>query len=131
MFKILRSSTLALLVLFGLNQETNAQACAVKNLTVKVNSITSTPTSCIINADITWIQDANSGNKFSNVHIWTSTNYPTTLINYSKPPTAAELANSLGTIVVNNPSSTTPTLNTKYPPANSVQMVGMSAATKL
>ncbi|HSB94441.1 MAG TPA: T9SS type A sorting domain-containing protein [Flavitalea sp.] len=131
MFKILRSSALSLLVLFGLNQQTHAQACSVKNLTVKVNSITSTANSCVINADITWIQDANSGNKFSNVHIWTSTNYPTTLIKYSKPATAAELANSLGTIVVNNPSSATPTLNNKYPVDNSVKMVGMSAATKI
>ena len=131
MFKILRLSSLALLVLLGLNQKSHAQACAVKNLTVKVNSITSTANSCVINADITWIQDANSGNKFSNVHIWTSTNYPSTLIKYTKPPTAAELANSLGTIVINNPSSATPTLNNKYPVDNSVKMVGMSAATQL
>jgi hypothetical protein len=131
MFKILRSATLALLVLIGFNQKSNAQACSVRNLTVKVNSITSTANSCIINADITWIQDANGGNKFSNVHIWTSTNYPTTLIKYTKPPTAAELANSLGTIVINNPSSATPTLNTQYPVDNTVKMVGMNGATKL
>src|SRR5688572_21864935 len=131
MFKILRLSSLSLLVLLGLNQKSHAQACAVRNLTVKVNSITSTANSCIINADITWIQDANSGNKFSNVHIWTSTNYPSTLIKYSKSPTAAELANSLGTIVINNPSSANPTLNNKYPVDNSVKMVGMSAATQL
>jgi hypothetical protein len=131
MFKILRLSSLSLLVLLGLNQKSHAQACAVRNLTVKVNSITSSASSCVINADITWIQDANSGNKFSNVHIWTSTNYPSTLIKYTKPPTAAELANSLGTIVVNNPGTATPTLNNKYPVDNSVKMVGMSAATKL
>ena len=131
MFKILRTATLALLVLLGLNQQTYAQACSVRNLTVKVNSITSTANSCIINADITWIQDANGGNKFSNVHIWTSTDYPSTLIDYSKPPTKTELANSLGTIVVNNPSTTTPTLDTKYPQDASVKLVGITTATRL
>jgi len=131
MFKILRSASLALMLLVGLNSKSNAQACSVKNLTVKVNSITSTPTSCVVNVDITWIQDANGGNKFANVHLWTSANYPATPLKYSKPPTATELANSLGTIVIKNPSSVTPTLNATYPPNSSVRMVGATSSTQL
>lgn len=122
---------LSLFALLGLNQKSVAQACSVKNLLIKVNNITSTPTSCVVNADISWIQDANFGNKYSNVHIWSSSNYPSPVLSYAKPPTAAELANAIGTLVIKDPSSATPTLNATYPPASGVRMVGITAGTVL
>lgn len=129
MTKVLRIASVLLLVLTGMSQKSIAQACSVKNLTIKVNSITSTSNSCVIKADISWIQDANGGNKFTNVHIWTSSSYPNPILNYSKPPTATDLTNTLGTIVIANPSTTTPTLVSKYQGSNTVKMIGITGAT--
>jgi len=127
----LRTALLAFVLVALFSATGNAQACSVRNLTVKINSITSTATSCVVNADISWIQAANGGNKFTNVHLWSSANYPTTAIAYTKPPTATELANAIGTIVIKDPSSATPTLYATYPPNSSVTMVGTTASTQL
>jgi len=106
-----------------------SQSCTVRNLVIKVNSITSTPSSCIVNATISWIQASNSANSYTNVHIWTSANYPSPVLGYSKPPSASDLANALGTFVIDNPGSTTPTFDGTYPPANGVTLISKTAST--
>jgi hypothetical protein len=108
---------------------TYAQACQASNLRIKVNSIVSTAASCQVNATISWAQKSNSANKFTNFHIWTAVNYPGTLMNYSKPPSAADLANALGTFVIANPGSSTPSFYGSYPPAAGVTMIAATAST--
>jgi len=128
---LLHPSSLLIVILFIVARPVNvySQACNVSNLRIKVNSIVSTNSSCQVDATISWIQQSNSANKFTNFHIWTSANYPGTLYNYSKPPTAAQLANSLGTFVINNPGSSTPSFNGGYPPASGVPLIASTAST--
>ncbi|MDO6435122.1 T9SS type A sorting domain-containing protein [Flavitalea sp. BT771] len=107
----------------------HSQACNVSKLRIKVNNIISTGSSCQVNATISWIQQSNSANKFTNFHIWTGANYPSLLISYSKPPSPADLANSLGTFVIDNPGSSNPTLDSGYPPAAGVPLIAQTAST--
>jgi hypothetical protein len=108
----------------------HAQACTVSNLTVKLNSSGASGPNCIINVDISWDQSNNSGNKFTNVHLWTLANYPSPALTYSNPPTATDLVNALGTIVISNPTSATPTLATSYP-NGSVTMLSATGVQKV
>lgn len=107
------------------------QACTVTNLTVKLNSSSTSGPNCLINIDISWDQSNNSGNKFTNVHLWTSANYPSPALTYSNPPTATQLANALGTIVIIDPTSATPTLAGSYPSAPSVTMLSATGVQKV
>src|SRR5579859_2515925 len=106
-----------------------SQACQATKLQFKVNSISSTSSSCQVNATLSWVQKANNGNKFTNVHIWTSNNYPNPTITYSAPPTAAQLTNALGTFVIDNPGSSTPSFDGSYPPAPGVKLITKTAST--
>jgi len=107
----------------------HSQACNVSNLRIKVNNIISTGSSCQVNATISWIQKSNSANRYTNFHIWTAANYPNLLISYSKPPTAADLANSLGTFVIDNPGGSNPTMDAGYPQAAGVPLIAQTAMT--
>ena len=130
MKSILHLSTLLTVALFITANPANvySQACNVSNLRIKVNNITSTSTSCQVDASISWIQQSNSANKFTNFHIWASTNYPGAT-SYSKPPTATQLAGSLGTFVIDNPGSSTPGFDGGYPPASGVPLITSTAST--
>lgn len=94
-----------------------AQACSVSNITIKLNSTSSSGSNCIANVDISWDQVNNGGNKYTNVHIWTAANYPNPQLAYTAPPTLAQLSGAIGTIVVTNPTDANPTLGGSYPPA--------------
>lgn len=130
MKSILHPGALLVVVFIALahSEKTYAQACQASNLRIKVNSIISNPSNCQVNATISWIQKTNSANKFTNFHIWTGTSYPGAS-SYSKPPSAAGLANSLGTFVINNPGSSTPSFNGSYPPASGVPLITQTAST--
>lgn len=123
MVAILAISTLS-------NSKIYAQACTVSNLTVKFNNSTPSGANCIINVDISWDQSNNSGNKFTNIHLWTSANYPNPALTYSNPPTAIQLTNALGTIVISNPTAANPTLATSYP-QGSVTMLSATGVQKV
>jgi len=127
----LHLNVLFIITLFIFAHPVNAysQACNVSNLRIQVNNIISTGSSCQVNATISWVQQSNSANKFTNFHIWTSANYPGPLSAYSKPPSAVDLANSLGTFVINNPGSSTPGFNGSYPPASGVPLIASTAST--
>lgn len=117
-------------ILSGIHQQSLAQACSVSNITIKLNSATSSGGNCQVNADISWDQVNNNGNKYTNIHIWTQANYPNPQLTYAGPPTLAQLSGALGTIVVTNPTLTTPTLNSNYPTAPSATMLSASAIIK-
>jgi hypothetical protein len=104
-------------VLSGIHQRTLAQACSVSNITIKLNSATSSGGNCQINADISWDQVNNNGNKYTNIHIWSAANYPNPQLTYAGPPTLAQLSGAIGTIVVKDPTLASPTLNGSYPTA--------------
>lgn len=128
---LLYCMTAVLAVSLANSSELLAQACTVSNITVKLNSATPSGGNCLINIDLSWDQSNNSGNKFTNVHLWTLANYPSPAINYSGGvPTAVQLQNALGTIVISNPTST-PTLGASYPTAPSVVMLSATGAQKV
>lgn len=101
--------------------------CTVSNLSVEVNSITPNGgNACIINFDLSWVQEINAGNKFAYVHLWNG-NYHTPAPSwtniYNNPssyPQSAELANSLLTICIENNNSATPSIGTTYYPDPSI-----------
>lgn len=101
--------------------------CTVSNLAVEVNSITpGVGNSCTINFDLTWVQEVNNGNKFAYVHLWNG-NYHTPAPNwvgmYVNPPdypVAADLANSLLTICIEDNGTATPFIGSKYYPDETI-----------
>lgn len=112
--------TLILFAAVGLTAKLQAQQAPctlnVSNATVKINSVTSNGTSCIVNVDFTFDLSGNNGNKYTWMHMWDG-NYPN--LSYSAPPTAADLVNSLANIGIKDTLSTF-VYQTSYPPAPSV-----------
>ncbi len=129
-FLLSTSIACTLLIAAGL-QQLQAQACSVSNITVKLNSASTSGGTCQVNIDLSWDQTNNNGNKFTNVHLWTTGAYPNPALTYSNPPTAGQLTNALGTIVINNPTSANPGLNANYPPATSVTILPASGVQKV
>lgn len=112
------------------SQKAIAQACDVSNLTIKLNSFSSSGGNCQVNIDVSWDQVNNNGNKYTNVHVWASSNYPAPALTYGSPPTLAQLSGALGTIVVTNPTLASPTLGTNYPSAPSVTILPATTVVK-
>jgi hypothetical protein len=110
----------AMLAIAGFSNHLNAQ-CSESNLTAIIKSVTSTPGGCQVKMDISFTGNFNNGNKFAFIHLWESApvnNYPN--LSYVNPPTAAELANSVATIVIQNPGSNSAALYNQYVPNTSV-----------
>lgn len=81
------------------------------------------PGKCDVKINLTWEQNINNGNKYAYIHLWQSSSYqPFVFTNPSNPPMAANLSNTLGTIVVKDPS-TNPTLYYTYNPDNNYTKV--------
>lgn len=131
---LLIPALLCILLLTFTNKRIYGQACSVTNITVRLNSANSSGGSCQINFDLSWDQSNNSGNKYTTLHLWTTANYPVPPLTYASAPTAAELANAVGTIVIKDPTLATPTLNPTYQnaptaiilPATGIQKVYVS-----
>jgi hypothetical protein len=128
---LLHLSTLLTIALSVLAYPANvySQACNVSRLRIRVNNIVRTNAGCQVDATISWIQESNSANKFTNFHIWSAANYTGNLYHYSKPPSITQLANSLGTFVIDNPGSSTPGFNGSYPPAPGVALITSTPST--
>src|SRR6266496_5984697 len=108
---------IAVIAFVGLHNRLQAQACAVTNVSVELNSTTVSGGSCVVNINLTFNLQHNMGNKYVWIHLWKTDDYPN--LSYGAPPTAAELAASLANIGINN-STTPPSLQTSYVPAPSV-----------
>jgi hypothetical protein len=110
----------ALLVITGFYACLKAQ-CSQSDLNATIKSVTSVPGGCQVTMDLTFTGNFNSGNKFAFVHLWESApvnNYPT--INYTSPPTAAQLATAMSTIVIADPGKSSAALYNQYLPDPSV-----------
>jgi type IX secretion system substrate protein len=110
----------AMLAIAGFGTHLKAQ-CAQSNLTAIIKSITSVPGGCQVMMDINFTGNFNNGNKFAFIHLWESSpvdHYPN--LGYGNPPTAAELANAVTTIVVKNPGSSSAALYNQYLPDTGV-----------
>ena len=117
------------IILFA-NQKATAQACDVSNITIKLNSSNSSGGNCQVNIDVSWDQMNNNGNKYTNIHLWASSNYPNPAITYAAPPTLAQLSGALGTLVVTNPTLASPTLSSNYQPAPTTTILPATAVVK-
>lgn len=126
---LLHISALSLLFLFC-HQRSMSQACSVSNITIKLNSATSNGGNCKVNVDISWDQVNNNGNKYTNIHVWTQSAYPNPQLTYANPPTLPQLSGALGTVVVTNPTLSSPTLNGSYPTAPTATMLPVTAIVK-
>ncbi|HEV7333701.1 MAG TPA: T9SS type A sorting domain-containing protein [Flavisolibacter sp.] len=79
-----------------------------------------------IRLNLTWDIDMNSGSSATYFHIWQENAY--VLIDYSKtskPPTAADLSRTLGTIAIQNPATAPTIVNYYAPDANYKKLIGV------
>ncbi|MFT3827094.1 MAG: T9SS type A sorting domain-containing protein [Chitinophagaceae bacterium] len=116
-------------VSFSASHQIYGQACTVSNITVTLNSALTNAGNCQVNIDLSWDQQNNGGNKYTNLHIWSTANYPG--LSYANPPTLSDLANAIGTIVIANPTTATPTLNATYPNAPATTMLSAASVQKV
>lgn len=132
MRKILFSTIIAsFLYIISCFQQLQAQACNVDNITVKLNSANQVGGTCQINIDLSWDQVNNGGNKYTNIHLWLASNYPNPSLTYGTPPTATQLQNTLGTIVIKDPTLANPTLHNVYANAPSTTMLTATSVQKV
>jgi hypothetical protein len=90
----------------SLNTFAQSNACNIYQFTLQYlsHTATATPGKYDLRVNLSWDVSANSGNKYSFFHIWQNNSYAA--IDYSRrPPAAADLSATLGTIVVENPST--------------------------
>lgn len=126
---------LPLLAFVCLSQQLFAQtnACTVYSFTLQFVSATPSTVSgkSDVRVNLSWEASANGGNKFMYFNIWEADKY--VAFNYSSPsnpPKSADLSAALGTIVIQSPSATTPTLSTVYNPDKTyTKILGLSGAT--
>ena len=112
--------TLVVLASIGLTAKLQAQACSVSNVSIHLNSSTTSGGNCIINFDISFDMQHNNGNKFAWLHIWTTAAYPG--LSYgSNAPNATELAATLANVGIDM-TGATPVLQSTYPAAPSVNV---------
>lgn len=102
------------------NAVAQTNACRVYFFTVEF--ISAKPSATVpgkydVTVNLSWELDANSGNKYTYFHLWEAGSYvPYNFSNPAKPPKAADLSQSLGTIIVANPSSDAASLSHTYNP---------------
>lgn len=110
----------------------NAQSCSVGIPTVS-NVVTSTSTdSCFVTFDLSFAMKNNSGNKTIGIDLWQSVDYPTSLT-YAKVPSATDLVNALGSIMINNNFTGSPinvTYYSTYPSGSSVRILRTGPGTR-
>src|SRR3569833_1043780 len=128
MKKILLS--FALFASWGL-LKTNAQSCSIgiPNITNVVTS--STADSCFVKFDLSFPMKNNNGNKTIGIDLWQKNLYVSPA--YSNVPSGAELANALGSIVIDNNSTGSPisiTYRSAYPSGSSVRMLATGLGTR-
>ncbi len=114
---------IAILVINSFTKDISAQ-CTISDL--KVSLININTTNCEFTFDFSWTQEVNSGNKFSYLHMWTTSGYHTPAANwvnmYKNPtayPVAADLVNVITTVVIDENSSDNPLIGTVYHPDSS------------
>ena len=106
-------------VCLSMNALAQTGACKVHDFTLQFISVE--PSTTItgkydLKVNFTWEIELNVGNKYSYFHIWEEKDYvPYNYGDKSTPPRAADLAATLGTIVIKDPS-TNPTIVGTYPP---------------
>jgi len=121
---------LLLLVILAVAGIANLQAqCSSSNLQVDIKSVTNGPSGCQVTLDMSFTGDINNGNKFAFIHLWETApvnKYPD--LTYVAPPTKAELANAIATIVIVDPGKPTAALYNQYPsdPTVPVLYAGMT-----
>lgn len=92
--------------------------CNFINPSVKLNyTQTAVAGGCLINIDLSFDLAHNDGNKWVNIHLWTTAQYPG--LTYSTPPTAAQLSNTVANIVIDQRSNPV-VLSATYPPSAGV-----------
>ena len=97
MKKILLSGLLALTIFFC-----NAQCEIQSGSTTQVGSAVINGSNTVYTFDLTFDLSSNGGNKYFNIDMWRTADYPTALNNGAAKPTCAELATSKVNISVNN-----------------------------
>lgn len=128
MKKFLLSLTL-FTALIGITLSANAQPCKLGIPNITDVTIYTEGDSCFAKFDLSFTMEKNSGNKFVGIDLWQTINYVRPV--YSKVPTAAELNNSLGSILLNNSTDgiAVPTYSA-YPYAPGVKVLRTGTVTK-
>ncbi len=111
---------LAFFFAIGIFNHSKAQ-CTISDLKLKLNSVNAS--TCEVNVDLSWTQEINNGNKYAYVHLWTAAGYHTPVANwanmYEHPnayPKAADLANAMATMVIDDNHSDNAFIGSVYHP---------------
>ena len=121
---------LLLLVVLAVAGIANLHAqCSSSNLQVNIKTVTTGPSGCQVTLDMSFTGDINNGNKFAFIHLWETApvnKYPA--LTYVNPPTKAELADAIATIVIVDPGKPTASIYNQYPidPTVPVNYAGMT-----
>lgn len=116
MKKVLLSLTALLLGFAVVRAQTSA--CAVTAMQVEIKSTTAVTGGCEVLMDVSFTGTFTNGAKYGVIHLWESdpvNNYPNLNYNVSTPPGGTALQNALGTIVIEDPGSSTYSLVQNYP----------------
>ncbi|MBK5269478.1 MAG: T9SS type A sorting domain-containing protein, partial [Bacteroidia bacterium] len=101
-----------------------AQACKLSNIKVELNSATPSGGNCLVDMDITFDMEDNTGNKYIWINLWKSADYPFINFDYNassaKGPKLSEIDGADHThppiAVIGIDNSTTATYLTNYSP---------------
>jgi hypothetical protein len=118
---------LLLCALFTLTLITKLNAQCGIGIPNVTNVVTGSSTdSCFITFDLSFSMKNNGGNKIIGIDFWQNALYPSTPPSYAKVPSPTELANSLGSIMIDNTANGSPinvTFLPTYPSGSSVRLL--------
>jgi hypothetical protein len=95
--------------------------CNISNLNITIKNVTSKTAGCQVTLDLSFIANFTNANEYAFIHLWEIApvnNFPN--LTYKNPPTAAQLANAITTIVIKDPGSSKPGVYNQYTPDTSV-----------
>ncbi len=96
---------LGIILVLSAMAKVQAQACTVlSNLSIDIKNVSSGPAGCQVTIDASFTAEFNNGNEYAFIHLWETApvnNYPA--LTYVDPPTSAQLANAIASIVIKNP----------------------------
>lgn len=121
-------------VCLSLNSFAQTGACNVHTFTIELVSSApshSDPTKTDLRLDLSWDVSINSGSAATYFHIWQENAY--TAIDYSKtskPPKAADLVTTLGTIAIKDPATSPTIINAYAPDASYTKLLGVGKTVK-
>lgn len=129
---VMKTLVLLFAVIFCMSSTSSAQTGACNFTSVTSEYVSSRlsvrfPGKCDVKVNLSWEQDINNGNKWTYVHMWSANLYQAfNFTNPASPPVTADLATTLGTIIVKDPAINPVLYHTYNPDNNYVKVLPLS-----